>query len=75
MRGELPQYRRLLDESFDPATYGPKPSRRHAAPGDGRRIIEQLQVDVGPFLFVRLVADREIETLQAELDRVSHEFT
>ena len=49
-------------------------SCRQTAPGCGCRVVVQLQLGVGPFQLVWLVADREIEALEAKLDRVRHEF-
>src|ERR1700733_1004668 len=74
LRGEPPDRRRLLDVTLHPPPRRRQRARRPAAPSRGGAIIEQLQAHIAPFALVALVADGEIECLQAARDRVAHQF-
>jgi len=66
-----PRQRRLLDKPLEPPPRDRQEIHRPAAPCGSRAVIEQSQTQIGPFQLVALVTDREIESPQPELDRIS----
>src|ERR1700731_4824206 len=71
---EFPERWRLLDEALEAAPRRRRHAHRPAAPARRRAMIVELYAGIGPFVLVRLVADGEIETPHAELDRMREQF-
>src|SRR5580704_11570298 len=73
-RDEFPDRRRLLDEALEPPPRYRRGAHGPAAPSRRRAVIVKFDAGVGPFVFVRLVADGEIEAPKPKLDRMREQF-